>query len=387
MSMLRNLSIVWPIALALVSPITAPAAELSHFPFTAQGAETKLRREFTGLGFPVEVSLQEILEYVRARRGGDGPLLQDEDQPEQLVLVDAQGKKWKTVTDGWVPDVRNERGESPLVFEAKAQWFKNDALDRMHLAFEALIASGAQPHYAYGGGHIHLDVKPKIQNEPVVFASLLNLSLTYEPVLLYLMSHQIRGHQARSLSFTRLADGTTLAQYLGRGLNALLDDPSADCRQDARLKRYLNDHPEVASLQGRCILAFISHFATEVVDDRTYAINLQSWKGAKSRRKVHGSVEYRFFNAPKSHFEASLEERLVRLLADRAWRAQGAPIRYVEKSHPAYDLDSFYAAYFPDAARAQFTELLVTLGVSREDQRLYLDEYLARDKQLARRMR
>src|SRR5689334_9527386 len=107
--------------------------DLPAYGFTPEGAELKLRREFTALGFEPETSREAILEYIRERRGGTDPLGPDDDNPAQLVLIDANGKKWKAETDGGVVEIQDSKGRMPFVFESKAEWFDNDGLHRMHL--------------------------------------------------------------------------------------------------------------------------------------------------------------------------------------------------------------------------------------------------------------
>ena len=366
-------------SLLSVSPVSDV---LASFPYGREAAQLKLRREFTGLGYRPETSLEGILEYVRARRGalgGTAPLYADEEKPAQLCLMDADGKKWTAETDGGVVELRDESGRTPQVFETKTAWFKADELDRMQLALASLQANGVRPSYRYGGGHIQVKLKGYFEKHPVQLASFINLMLTHEPILVHLMTHQRRQENARPLSIERPpgeTTGPTLAQRLGHGLNGLLQNPDSDCRSDAALRsHFTREFREGQTVQETCLLAFIARFGIEIVGDRTFAINLQSWRGAASPLKLHDSVEFRLFNAPKNARDAELEERLVRVMADAAIRSPSA-ILYEEKFDRVYDLDSYYTAYFPAERDAQFGGLLRRIGMSAADIALYASEYL-----------
>jgi hypothetical protein len=381
--------------------IEAMAAERApHVNLTHEALKLKLKRENTGLGFAPEVTIESILEYVRSKRGGKDPLFIDEEKSNQLVLLDADGKRWTAETDGGVTEIQDEHGRYPFVFETKTEWFKGDELDRMLLSHEALLASGARPDYRYGGGHFHIRIKGHFEKHPLQFASLVNLALKYEPILVHLMMHQRRVDNAKPLTLTRMnsdqlqAAGlprdsrATLAQYLGTGLNAILDGTAGDCRMDPSLKPYYDaeQKPEL-SLQENCVLAWLSHFGFAVVGDRTYAINLQSWRGAVSPLKRHKSLELRLFNAPRNAREAVLEEMLVRAMADQAIRSGSSPIRYEERVDAAYDLDSYFLSYNPGRRAGDLAELLLTSGFDQAGVQTYLDEYLDDTKWSARRTR
>jgi hypothetical protein len=369
---------------------------------TPEARELKLKREMTGLGYAPETRVEAILEHVRSKRGGSQPLFQDEEKPQQHVLIDAQGKRWTAETDGGVVEIQDPAGRYPYVFETKTEWFKGDEIDRMLLSHEALLASGARPDYRYGGGHIQIRVKPYFEEHPLAFASLVNLALKYEPILTHLMMHQRRTDNAKPLSLTRMSPSqlaaaglprdsrATLAQYLGHGLNAVLDGVAGDCRQDPALRPFFEaERKAKLSVQEVCVLAWLAHFGTKVVGDRTCGINLQSWRGASNPTKLHKSVEFRLFNAPTNERELVLEEALVRALADQAIRAGMAsrPVRYEERFDAAYDLDSYFLSYFPERRAGDFTELLQGSGFDEASVREYLGEYLDDVKWQLRRAR
>jgi hypothetical protein len=352
----------------------------------------------TGLGYAPEVSVLTVLDYVQAIRGASGPVFQDEEKPQQMVLLDAEGKRWTAETDGGVIEVRDERGRNPLVFETKTEWFKSHETDRMLLSLESLLAVNAIPHYQYGGGHIKIRVKPYFELHPLQFASLINLLLKYEPILNHLMMHQKRTPFAKPLGLTRMnpkqlqAAGldrharTTLAQYLGHGLNAILSDTSEDCRLNPALKRRFDEEQKLElSLKENCVLAWLAHFATDVVGEREYGINLQSWRGAPNPVRLTKAIELRFFNAPTNTQEAILEEALVRALADQAIRAGDKALLYEERIDAAYDLDSYYLGYFPQKRISDFRELILSSGFDQASLDVYLKQYLDDAKWIRRR--
>lgn len=388
---------------AVIARLGLPAQANDRVPqvnLTPEARKLKLKRENTGLGHAPEVTIESILEYVRSKRGGKDPLFIDEEKSNQLVLLDADGKRWTAETDGGVTELKDEHGRIPLVFETKTEWFKGDELDRMLLSHEALLASGARPDYRYGGGHFHIRIKGHFEEHPLQFASLVNLALMYEPILVHLMMHQRRVDNAKPLTLTRMSTDqlkaaglprdsrSTLAQYLGNGLNAFLDGTAGDCRKDPSLKPYFDaERKPGLTLQENCVLAWLSHFGFMVVGDRTYAINLQSWRGAASPIKRHKSLELRLFNAPQNSRESRLEEMLVRAMADQAIRSAGNPIRYEERVDAASDLDSYFISYNPDRRAGDLAELLQTSGFDQAGVQAYLDEYLDDAKWSARRTR
>jgi hypothetical protein len=394
------IGLAWAVGIGLSVPVVA-ADGVPRVSLTREAMKLKLKRENTGLGYSPEVRVEAILEYVRSRRGGPDPLFHDEEKYDQLVLLDAQGVRWTAETDGGVTEMQPDaQGRYPFVFETKTEWFKGDELDRMLLSHEALLASGARPDYRYGGGHFHIRLKGQFEEHPLQFASLINLALKYEPILVHLMMHQRRADNAKPLTLTRMSPAqlraaglprdsrSTLAQYLGNGLNAILDGTSGDCRQDPALKRrYDAEQKPGLSVQENCVLAWLAHYGADVVGDRTYAVNLQSWRGAANPIKLHKSLELRLFNAPQDARESLLEEMLVRAMADQAIRAETHPIRYEERVDPAYDLDSYFLSYNPDRRAGDLAELLRTSGFDESSIQLYLDDYLNDERWQARRTR
>lgn len=387
----------WCVGLAMSGGVGAPASAAT---LTEDAKDLKIKREMTGLGFAPEVSVEKILEYVRSKRGGADPLFHDEEKLDQIVLLDAKGKRWTAETDGGVVDLKDDLGRMPLVFETKTEWFKSEGVDRMLLSLEALLAAGARPDYRYGGGHFHVRMRPYFVAHPIQMASFVNLALTYEPILVHLFMNERRVDNATPLTLTRMTreqlnkaglpgeKGLTLGQYLGRGLNGLLQNPQADCRtQDPALIPYFNaEHIAGQTIQEGCILAFLSRFGFEIVGRRETAINIQSWRGAVSRIKRHDSIELRLFDAPKTLREAEMEERLVRGMANRAMLTDSQGYAYLEKVDAAYDLDSYYQAYHPERREADWKELLGEAGIEGAQVRAYLDEYLDEAKQKARRL-
>lgn len=344
---------------------------------TPEAQNLQLRREMTGLGYAPEVTVVSILDYVQKKRGAQGPIFQDEEKPQQLVLIDADGKRWTSETDGGVIEIRDESGRHPLVFETKTKWFKANETDRMLLSLEALMAAGARPDYRYGGGHIKIKLKPHFENHPLQLASLVNLFLKYEPILVHLMMHERRTENAKPLFSIRVA------QYLGQGLNEIINNK--DCRQDPDVKRRYDQEAKANfTIQENCVLAWLAHFALDVVGSRNTSINLQSWRGAPGSQRVQDALEFRFFNAPTNLYEATLEEALVRRMADQAIRAD-KPILYEQLVDPAYDLNSFYHSYFPHRRNSDFLELLKTSGFNENEIKAYFNEYLDATKSTQRR--
>lgn len=363
---------------------------------TQEAKDLKLRREMTGLGFSHEVTVAGVLEFVKSKRGAQGPIFQDEEKPQQLVLIDAQGVRWTSETDGGVVELRDERGRIPLVYETKTDWFKFHEIDRMLLSLESLITVKARPDYRYGGGHIKIRLKPHFEDHPLQFASLVNLFLNYEPILGHLMAHKRRVENAKPLTFSRMDPGqlaraglprdarTTLAQYLGEGLNDIIKG-NFDCRNSPSVKKHFDlEQRSNLSLIENCVLAWLAHFATDVVGQREYGINLQAWRGPNPAR-LKKSIELRFLNAPTTASEALLEEALVRAMADQAIRAGSKAILYAERVDPSYDLDSFYNSYYPDRRAYDFGELLQSSGFDAKEVQVYFDEYLSDSKWTRRR--
>jgi len=318
------------------------------FGYVSEINELTLGREFTAVAGPM-ITPKTILKTIANERGGE--IYQHRD-PRKWKVKDDDGFKWSAEIDGRIFD--------EFVFEVQTPPLKGHQADLMLVPFNALIKSGARPYYSLGGGHIHIDIEDKYRAHPTGFsflkhpkmmASLMNLLLTYEETLTFIFRNFRRDHTTRKLSELR-QNGKTLAQILGHKLNLYLKNNGQGC-EDAVSEELLKRHQS-------CIVSYLEHFARNIVPTRETDINLQAWKGS-SAKKTHGTLELRFFNAPKTKTEVILEEKLVRSIADFAFRSNNDPVFYQPKVKPIFGENAYIVDY--KLLKMHFGELLKRIGL------------------------
>lgn len=334
----RNYTILFVVALST-----------STWGMTPEIKELTLGREFTALAGP-SLTPRKILNNIAKNRGGE---VVKHRHVGKWKLKDDEGFKWSAERDGRLID--------EYVFEVQTPPLRAYQNLLMLVPLRALKESGAAPRYSVGGGHIHIDIEDKYKVHPMGFsflknprmiASLINLLLNYEETLNFIFRNPKRVHTSRKLSVLR-KDGKTLAENLGKRLNRYLKNNDQGCRGKLP-QEFIDRH-------NSCIVALLEQFARQIVPTRETDINLQSWKGS-SMKKTHGTLELRFFNAPKTETEVILEEKLVRAIADLAVKSYNTPIYYNPKVSPSEGENAYIVDY--DLLKKDFKQLLSDLGLN-----------------------
>lgn len=325
--------------------LTAPVISAQAEGTRAQAEpDFTLGREYSALA-PASVTPLHVLRLIQQERGGE--ITPHPTTPRKWVLTDSAGKRWGAEYDGKVPGGDN-------VLEVQTPPLGRDESALMELPLKALLAAGATPMYSVGGGHIHVDLAANFLPHPKRFASLVNFLLNHEELLNLVFSNPQRAHAVRKLSTLFANDGQTVAsRYLGGRLNEMLDK-----NDEAALLHELED------------------FAMNVVKLRDTDFNLRSWRGSGGK-KTHGTLELRFFNAPKTLEEARLELALVRAIALYSIRhGDASPVRY----KPLVDALEGENAYLDDARLlADLRAMLAALGLpAAEYERVFLDNLRVR---------